>query len=342
GSLYEFLRNDALDAKNYFDSHANPIPPFRRNQFGGSAGGPIIKDRTFIFGDFEAIRQSKGITNTSIVPSDAARAGNLTSGPIKVDPGAAKYLDLYPHANGAVNGNTGIFSFPGQQVVNEYFVTSRVDHKLSEKDSVFGTYLYDDTDYHSPDRFDDQLIGSLTRRQIVALEENHIFSPTVVNTIRAGYNREHVANNQSASAINPRAADPSLGAAPGLNAADMRIVGIDEMLGGLNSLTTNLIVWNSFQVYDDAFVTHGKHSFKFGFAAERIQNNSLARSNPGGIWNFNSLSDFLTNKPLNFTSGFVSTITSRGYRETVFGAYLQDDWHVRRNLTLNLGLRYEP
>jgi hypothetical protein len=342
GSLYEFLRNNALDAKNYFDSHANPIPPFRRNQFGGSAGGPIIKDRTFIFGDFEAIRQSKGITNTSIVPSDAARAGNLTSGPIKVDPGAAKYLDLYPHANGAVNGNTGIFSFPGQQVVNEYFVTSRVDHKFSEKDSVFGTYLYDDTDYHSPDRFNVQLIGSLTRRQIVALEENHIFSPTVVNTIRAGYNREHVANNQSASVINPRAADPSLGAVPGLNAADMRIVGIDEMLGGFNSITTNLIVWNSFQVYDDAFVTHGKHSFKFGFAAERIQNNSLARSNPGGIWNFNSLSDFLTNKPLNFTSGFVNTITSRGFRETVFGAYLQDDWHVRHNLTLNLGLRYEP
>jgi hypothetical protein len=342
GSVYEFLRNNALDAKNFFDSKSQPIPPFKRNQFGGSAGGPIIKDRTFIFGDFEAIRQSKGITNTSFVPSDAARAGNLTSAPITVDPGAAKYLALYPHANGTVNGDIGIFSFPGQQVVNEYFVTSRVDHKFSDKDSVFGTYLYDDTDYRSPDRFDIQLIGSHTKRQVVVLEENHVFSPTIVNTIRVGYSREHAANNQSAAAINPLAADTSLGAVPGLNAADMRIVGIDEMLGGLNSLTTNIYDWNSYQIYDDAFVSHGKHTFKFGFAAERIQENVLPRSNPGGIWNFNSLSDFLTNKPLNFTSGFANTITSRGFRETVFGAYLQDDWRVRHNLTVNLGLRYEP
>jgi hypothetical protein len=342
GDAYEFLRNSALDAKNFFDSHANPIPPFRRNQFGGSAGGPIIKGRTFIFGDFEAIRQSKGITNTSLVPSDAARAGNLTSGTVTVDPGAAKYLGLYPHANGAVNGDVGIFSFPGQQVVSENFVTSRVDHKFSDKDSMFGTYLYDDTDYHDPDALDVQLIGSHTRRQIVALEENHVFSPTLVNTVRVGYNRERTANNQSATAINPLAADSSLGAVPGGNAADMRIVGIGEMLGGLNSLTTNIYVWNSFQFYDDAFVTHGKHSFKFGFAAERIQENVLARSNPGGIWNFNSLSDFLTNNPLNFTAGFSNTITNRGYRETVFGAYIQDDWRVRHNLTLNLGLRYEP
>jgi hypothetical protein len=342
GDAYEFLRNSALDAKNFFDSLTNPIPPFRRNQFGGSAGGPIIKDRTFIFGDFEAIRQAKGITNTGFVPSDAARTGNLTSGPVTVDPGAAKYLALYPHANGTVTGDIGIFSFPGQQVVSEYFVTSRVDHKFSDKDSVFGTYLYDDTDYHNPDRFDDQLIGSHTRRQIVALEENHVFSPTVVNTVRVGYNRERTANNQSAAVINPAAADPSLGAVPGLNAADMRITGISEMLGGLNSLTTTLYVWNSFQAYDDAFVTHGTHSLKFGFAAERIQENVLPRSNPGGIWNFNTLSDFLTNKPLNFTSGFANTINSRGFRETVFGAYIQDDWRVRRNLTLNLGLRYEP
>jgi hypothetical protein len=342
GDAYEFLRNSALDAKNFFDSKSNPIPPFRRNQFGGSAGGPIIKGRTFIFGDFEAIRQAKGITNTSTVPSDAARAGNLTSGTVTVDPGAAKYLGLYPHANGAVNGDTGQFSFAGQQVVSENFVTSRVDHKFSEKDSVFGTYLYDDTDYRNPDRFDDQLLGSHTRRQIVALEENHVFSHTLVNTVRVGYNRGYTANNQSAAAVNPLVTDPSLGAVPGQNAADMRIVGIDEMLGGLNSVSTSFSTWNSFQAYDDAFITHGTHSLKFGFAAERMQENRFARTNLGGIWSFNSLSDFLTNKPLNFTAGFANTETTRGFRETLFGAYIQDDWRVRRNLTLNLGLRYEP
>jgi hypothetical protein len=340
GDAYEFLRNSALDAKNFFDTGV--IPPFRRNQFGGSAGGPIRKDRTFIFGDFEAIRQAKGITATNFVPSDAARAGNLTSGTVTVDPAAAKYLALYPHANGAVTGNVGTFSFAGLQAITENFGTARLDHKFSDMDSANGTYLYDDTDYHDPDSFDNQLIGSHTKRQIIALEENHVFSPRLVNTVRVGYNREYAANNHSVSAINPAAADPTLGSNPGANASDVRISGIGELLGGLNSLSTYFYHWNSIQAYDDASFTHGKHSLKFGFAIERIRLNMLGLSNPGGVWSFGSLQNFLTNNPSKFTSGFVNTLTPRGYRESVFGGYIQDDWRVRRNVTVNLGLRYEP
>jgi hypothetical protein len=342
GDVYEFLRNSALDAKNFFDSKTNPIPPFRRNQFGGSAGAPIRKDRTFIFGDFEAIRQAKGITNTSFVPSDAARAGNLTSGTVAVDPSAAKYLALYPHANGTVTGDLGLFSFAGLQVIAENFVTTRVDHKFSDSDSVYGTYLYDDTDYHDPDGFNNQLIGSHTKRQIIALEESHIFSPRLVNTVRVGYNRNNTANNHSVSAINPAAADATLASNPGQFASDVRISGVGELLGGLNSLSSYFYHWNSYQAYDDASLTHGAHSLKFGFAVERIQLNMLGLSNPGGVWSFGSLRDFLTNNPAKFTSGFVNTLTERGYRQTVFGAYIQDDWRIRHNLTLNLGVRYEP
>jgi Carboxypeptidase regulatory-like domain/TonB-dependent Receptor Plug Domain len=362
GDAYEFLRNSALDAKNFFDTGA--IPPFRRNQFGGSAGGPIRKGRTFIFGDFEAIRQAKGITDTNPVPSDAARGGTLQftpvsaggSGPpsgctvvgatdtctVTVDPSAAKYLALYPHANGAVTGNTGVFSFAGLQAISENFVTTRVDHKFSDMDSIYGTYMYDDTDYHDPDSFNNQLIGSHTKRQIVAIEENHVFSPRLINTVRVGYNREYAANNHSAAAINPAAADPTLGSNPGGNASDVRISGVGELLGGLNSLSTYFYHWNSIQAYDDASLTHGKHTLKFGFAVERIRLNLLGLSNPGGVWNFNNLAAFLTNNPSKYTSGFVNTLTTRGFRESVFGAYIQDDWRVRRNLTLNLGLRYEP
>ncbi|MGH9359760.1 MAG: TonB-dependent receptor domain-containing protein [Terriglobia bacterium] len=340
GDVYEFLRNSALDARNFFDPGSAP-PPFRRNQFGASAGGPIQRDKTFIFGDFEAIRQSLGISDVSTVPSVAARAGNLTEGTVTVDPSAAKYLALYPLPNGQVRGDIAEFIFPIQQVINETFFTARLDHKISDKDSVFGTYMYDDTPYHSPDNFDLQLIGSHTNRQIVVLEENHIFSPSFVNTVRAGYNREGAANNQSISAINPLAKDTSLGAVPGKTAADMRIGGVSEMLGGLNSLGTFFYYWNDFQGYDDAFWMHGTHSIKFGVAVERMNVNMISFSTPTGQFNFGSVQSFLTNHPKKFASQIISTLTPRGERQTLFGAYVQDDWRTRPNLTLNLGLRYE-
>ena len=261
---------------------------------------------------------------------------------VTVNSAAAQYLALYPHANGPVTGNVGVFSFAGAQDITENFFTGRIDHKFSDSDSVNGTYLYDDTDFHDPDSFDNQLIGSHTKRQIYALEENHIFSPTLINTVRVGYNREYAANNHSVSAINPAAADPTLGSNPGGNASDVRITGVGELLGGLNSLSSYFYHWNSIQAYDDASLTHGKHSLKFGFAVERIRFNMLGLSNPGGVWNFGSLSDFITNNPTKYTSGFVNTFTPRGYRQSVFGAYIQDDWRFRPNLTVNLGLRYEP
>src|SRR3984893_1569380 len=138
GGLYEFLRNNALDARNFFD--AAKIPPFRRNQFGADAGGPIRKGKVFVFGDYEGIRQSKGITSVSTVPSAAVRNGTLCSAPaagacspttIAVDPSAQKYLPLWPLPNAGIlpgsNGDLGIFTFPGRQAVTENFYTGRVD-----------------------------------------------------------------------------------------------------------------------------------------------------------------------------------------------------------------------
>ena len=365
GSAYEFLRNSALDARNFFEDPTQPKAPFKRNQFGGAIGGPLIKNRTFFFADFEGIRQSKGIAIVDPVPSSAARAGLLCSNPQGADPSnpctttqlqpgpntdangvdlkAKAYLALYPVPNGAIlgNGDTALFTFAGQQVVNENFVTTRVDHKFSGKDSLFGTYVFDRTPYSAPDGMNNVELGSLSSRQIVAAEETHSFAATFVNALRFGFNHEAVNNNQSLRAINPAAADSSLASFAGRDAAQVQIAGTALMPGGVGGLPTYLYRWNSYQFFDDAFFNRGTHSIKFGAAAERMLLQAEALTDPSGIWQFGGVPQFLTNNPKRFQGGIASTLSPRDLRQTVFGVYLQDDWRWKPNLMLNLGLRYE-
>jgi hypothetical protein len=210
GSVYEFLRDSALDARNFFEDPTAAKASFKRNQFGSAIGGPIIKNRTFFFADYEGIRQSKGIANTDFVPSPDARNGNIhdttTGNPVAVtvDQAIVKYLALYPVPQASQCGagaDVCKFVFNGQQVVSENFVTTRIDHKFSEKDALFGTYLYDKTPYSSPDSFGNVGLNTLSSRQIVAVEETHGFTPTFVNAVRFGYNHENVNNDSSVSAI---------------------------------------------------------------------------------------------------------------------------------------------
>jgi Carboxypeptidase regulatory-like domain/TonB-dependent Receptor Plug Domain len=360
GDAYEFLRNDALDAEDFFLSSAGqPKAPYKRNQFGVAAGGPIIKDRTFIFGDYEGIRSTKGVTTPINVPSDNARNGLLNfpkgsstfpSGCVQVDPTdcqltvnalSAKYLALYPHANGPVSGNKGLFAFAGIQQVEENFVTIRADHKISDKDSVFATYMFDRTPFTQPDPFNNVIYLDQTSRHIAALEWSHAFTPALINTARLGYNRNAVINYQPLSANNPAAADLSLGSFPGGDNPQIRIG------GGFKAMSPGLIGgfshhnWNSLQFYDDAFLTRGTHALKFGFAMENMRYNFFQSYNPDGIWTFTTLTNFLTNKPRSLEGGLHNPDTPRALRQTIFGGYVQDDWHWRHNLTLNLGLRYE-
>jgi len=360
GSAYEFLRNSKLDAKNYFDDPTMPIPPFKRNQFGGTLGGPIVKNHTFFFADYEGIRQSKGITTVATVPSAAARGGTLCSSPdpgstctptpVTVDPAAQAYFTFYHLPNqGAVagsNGDLGIFTFAGQQVVNENFVTARVDHKFSQSDSLFGTYMYDKTPYSSPDGLDNVEFTTLTARQFVAIEETHIFTPKFANSIRIGGNHEAVNNNESLKAINPDAARTDLGvggtAFAGRAASQVLFSGgISDFTGGVGGSPTYFYHWNSIQGYDDAFFTKGTHSIRFGGAIERMLLNVVADTDPNGIWRFADLNGFLTNNPTKFQGGIANTLSPRNLRQSIFGLYLQDDWRWKPNLTLNLGLRYE-
>jgi outer membrane receptor protein involved in Fe transport len=363
GSAYEFIRNSAMDARNFFDGAT--IPPFKRNQFGVSAGAPIRKDKTFIFGDYEGIRQSKGITNLDTVPSLAARGGTLTYPGATVDPtkfpsdctatgvtdqckvtvdaSAQKYLGLYPSPTEAPDPSTpdiATFRFAGQQVINENFFTIRVDHKLSDRDNLFGTYLYDKTPYSSPDLFDNIQLESLTKRQFAVLEETHIFSSNFTNSVRVGVNREYANNDQSVKAINPLSGDPTLGAVPGKDATLVVVGGgITDLDGGLGSLATWLFRWTSMQAYDDAFLTKGLHSLKFGGGFERMQLNLATLTGPG-TFKFANFHDFLTNNPSQFTSSLINP-GGRGLRESLVAFYVQDDWRFRPNFNVNLGLRYE-
>jgi outer membrane receptor protein involved in Fe transport len=381
GDLYGFLRSQKLDANDFFSNLAkNPTrPPYKRNQFGAAAGGPIRKERTFIFGDYEGVRQVQGLPSASSrVPSDDARLGILT-GPgltaqgkpagtpctnpaprpgnpgnttpghylsplatICVDDNSARYLALFPTVPGSTGmGNTVGFIFPVIGVINENFFTARVDHKISDKDSLFGTYLFDNTPDTNPDGFNNVQILSQTKRQIAALEWSHVFSPAMVNSARFGFNRANVANSNPTAAINPASKDPSLGMFLGRNAPAIFSAGIAQLQNGYPGGTTTHI-WNSFQFYDDAFLTRGTHSLKFGFAVERMQYNPTNFYQPNGIVRFGgSLRRFLTNQVKSLEGSRADRLTGRSYRQTLYGGYVQDDWHWRRNLTLNLGLRYE-
>ncbi|PYU19577.1 MAG: hypothetical protein DMG32_24190 [Acidobacteria bacterium] len=350
GSVYEFLRNNALDARNFFDG---AIPPFHRNQFGADAGGPIRKDKIFIFGDYEGIRQSKGISNLDTVPSIAARQGNLCSAPdtgtcspnsMSVDASVQKYLPFWPLPNGGIqpgtDGDIGRFTFAGQQVVKENFFTVRVDDKFSDKDSLAATYLGDITPYSAPDSLNDVLLSSRTNRQLGVLEETHIFRPALVNSTRVGYSRVAVLNNVGLTAINSLANDPTLAAIPGQFAAQVVVSGLTQFTGGVKANGPGQFFWNSFQVYDDAFWTHGTHSIKFGAAVERMQLNINQLSESSGTFSFPTVADFLLNQPSRFTAA-ISSNTEAGVRQSLLGFYVQDDWRARTNLTLNLGLRWE-
>jgi len=352
GTAYGFLRDEGLDSKNYFDNPLTPIPRFHRNQFGGAAGGPIRKDKAFIFADYEGIRQSQGLTFSDTVPSVAARSGHLcsisfngcTPTTIQVDPKVAPFLGLYPLPNGAPigNGDVAVLTASGATNLTENFVSARSDVTISKEDSLAASWSYDRAPFLEPDALVDSLNELFSLRLTAEVEETHVFSPTLLNTVRFGYAHSHGEANEPVSAINPLAADKSLSAIPGKFSPILTVPGLTTMTGSLGAAPRNSHHWNSYQFYDDAFLTKGKHSLKFGFAWERMQYNLLSRSKQNGSFKFPSLAGFLQNKPTSVQLLDPAISGPVGTRQSIFAGYLQDDWHFLSNLTFNIGIRYEP
>jgi len=173
------------------------------------------------------------------------------------------------------------------------------------------------------------------------VEENHIFSPWSVNFLRAGVNRVVAEQVQSLSAINPLAADPSLGFLPGCYAGQIQIAGITEYPGALYATGDYHFHYTSYQLYDDLSITRRSRSLKTGVSVEAIRSNALGAGTNNGAANFASLASFLTDQPSSFTATIPGTNLPISLRQVVVGAYTKDEWRVFRNLAVTLGLRYE-
>jgi len=250
---------------------------------------------------------------------------------------------FYPLPNGPLlgSGDTGIYTFAGQKITPENYWTSRIDQKFSDQDSLYGTYMHDSATVRQPDELNVKRTGYDSQRQAFTLDENHVFTPQLLNSLRFGISRIVAVTGLTFPAANPLAADTSFGTVPGHAAGSILIPGLSHFSGGLDSLPHRRFHWTSIQAYDDVSLTKGNHSVKFGVSLERIRDNILADSDPAGEFSLNSLADFLTNAAFSLSAAVPGTVTERGFRQTILGAYLQDDWHLRPNLTINLGVRYE-
>ncbi len=339
GSAYEFLRNSALDARNYFDPAT--ISPFRRNQFGAALGGPLKKDRTFFFADYEGLRQDQSVTQLAVVPTQAARNGQLVAETVTVSPLVEPYLALYPLPTSNIQGDTGTFTSITQQLGNENFFTTRIDHSFSTTDLVHATYMFDDSTLTSPDLFQTVVSGTLARRQLVTAEYTKTLTPAFLNTFRVGFSRVSADIIKPKKLLLPFAGDPSNGFVPGIPVGFIGVTGISNYTGGPGAGGEVEYGFNSIQVYDDLFWTKGMHSLKFGANVERLQDSELGTLKPNGVFNFTSLANFLTDQPAAFSAALTRDVAPYNVRQTIVGVYFEDDAHLTSNFTGNFGLRYE-
>ncbi len=333
GTGFFFDRDSIFDARNYFDGPT--IAPFRRIQFGGSAGAPIVKDRTFIFVSYEGFRQSQESSGTINVPDATERALAV--------PAIQPYLALWPVAPATAPDLNGIqtFNVNVATIANENNFITRFDHRISVSDSVTASYFFDSGPQSQADPLGNTVHRVYSRRQMGSFEETHIFSPQLVNTVRLGVSRALGKINDPVSG-DAVAKDAALAIAPGAGGPpEIPVPGLTTAygLGGFNRFTH---AWNSLQASDDAFLTRGKHSIKFGFNFEYMQYNVLEQLSPNGRMNtYGSLALFLNNTADQLNALAPGGSHEVGLREKLFAGYVQDDWRAKSNLTFNIGLRYE-
>lgn len=338
GTLYEFLRNSDLDARNFFDQ--GTIPKFERNSFGGTLGGPIKKDKLFLFGNYEGFRQHLGLSDVTLVPDNAARSGIVGTINVGVAPAVQPLLALWPLQNGPELGN-GIaeaFSHP-LQTVREDFGTTRADYNLSQKDTLFGVYTIDDSYANTPSANPLSSILEGLREQVASMQEQHVFSPSILNTVRIGYSRGgYYFTSQTPLNLPGWVAGAPIGAI---------VIGGGTALNAQSSITgagtnagSNLRAVRNLSTYDDHVgIFHGKHQIEAGLWAQRVQANDLLAQNQWGQASFGSLTSFLHGTTATFT--VVPSPTPLGWRSLELAGFVQDVIKVRSNLDLRLGFRFE-
>jgi hypothetical protein len=335
GSLFEFHRNDVLDARNYFD--AGDKPAFVRNQFGGTVGGALRRDRVFFFAGYEALLESLGRTIVTTVPDDNARLGFLPGGVIiAINPAVAPYLNEFPRANGDnLGGGLARYTFPFDQNLDQHFAQMRLDGVLANGAQVFGRYTFDNASQRLPTDYPQFPRTFISRNQFVTAEYRQALGGTMFQTLRFGYSRTRVGQNVEA---NTTQAVSDFGTGRGLMGA------ID--IGGLPrfgpQLSANLrLRQDVISLQYDITKSRGRHFFKAGALAEHYVASEFNPTFSLGVFRFANLAAFLRNTPASFIGLTPQGDANRSWPFTVFGGYLQDDVQVTPRLTLNLGLRLE-
>jgi hypothetical protein len=339
GSVFEFLRNSAMDSRGFFDGAS--VAPLRRNQFGGSLGGPLRRNRLFLFGNYEGLRQAQTISSISVVPDAGSRQA-------VVNPAMLKYMSFWPAANGPEllsNGaptGTALSYNSAHQSVREDFGTLRTDYNLSGRDTLSGAYTIDDGNSLTP--LPDPLFSSyLTlRSQVASAQETHVFSPRMLNNFTAGFSRAGFGFDSFPLAN--FAADTSFvsGAGPG-----GIVIGGGVTTTGMGAITSagpnNAAgVWNRrnlFTVTDGLEISRGRHQISTGVWFQRLQDNENTASRHLGQASFASLQTFLQGTLSSFQ--VVPNPNELGWRSLYGAWYFQDAVKLRPNLTLQLGLRHE-
>lgn len=329
GSVYEFFRNSALDARNYFDQAR--IAPFQRNDFGAAAGGPIRRDKLFVFGNYEGYRQHLGLSDLTFVPDAAARAATVAS----VQP----LLALWP--TGTTELGSGIaeaFSNPPQHV-REDFGTTRIDSNLTQNDLLFGVYTVDDSDATTPSANPHSSIYERLREQVVSAQEQHVFSPSMLNTLRFGYSRAaFYFNSIVAGSVPGWVANGPVGAI--VIAGSTASNGASQItLAGANVGSNNATARNLFTVDDHIYWTHGQHQIEAGVWLQRLQSNDFLAQDQFGQASFSTLAAFEAGTVSKYT--IVSAPTELAWRSLFSAGFIEDAWKATPRLEVRAGLRVE-
>ncbi|MSO19684.1 MAG: TonB-dependent receptor [Acidobacteria bacterium] len=349
GNLFHFIRNSAMDARNFFDvrnaPNPTPVPAFKRNQFGGTVGGPIKRDRTFYFGAYEGMRERLATTQIATVPSVTAKNGTLAGGRVvAVSPAIRPFLVLWPDPNGRDfgDGTAEFITSPSRPTNQDYFMV-RVDHQLTSKHSLFGRYTFDDDSRRALTNVATSEDTSDARRQYVTLQLSSVLSSNLLNSARFGINRSiSLTDNLPTSAI-----PDGLSFIPG---QPIGVIGIGGRAAGAALIIANagtsdtaprFAYYSVFEAADDVTFIRGRHSWKFGGNLKGMRDNTAQNTSLRGIYRFDSFETVLTATPNNFGAVRPGQSAYRGFRQKLFALFAQDDFRMNSRLTLNLGFRWE-
>ncbi len=334
GSVFEFHRNDALDARNYFD--VGEEPPFTRNQFGGTVGGPIQQDRFFFFVGYEGLYENLGRTVVTTVPDDNARNGVLPSGPVAINPSVLPYLLEFPTANGPnLGGGLAQHTFPFDQRLEQNFFQARVDGAPRAGTQWFVRYTIDDADQTLPTDFPQFPRAFESTNQFLTAEYRQVLSPSTLGTARFGFSRTNIGQSVESNTTQP--VSPFVPGRPTMGAID---IGGIPRFGPQISADVQL----DQDVYSgqyDLVHSRGRHLIKTGGLLEYYRTTEFNPTFSRGIYRFGSLNSFLAGSAAVFIGLTPEGDLNRAWDWALLGAYVQDDWQVASNVTINAGLRFE-